>query len=95
MPVQREARYLSPNDIGKMVTFQASTEPTYASGESVLLGGVLSGLSTEVKTIEEPRLVGVEPEVHYQLTRVVLELSGQTMKLPPHRMVTIYGQDGN
>lgn len=95
MPVQREARYLSPNDIGKMVTYEAPIRPNDQASKKVLLGGVLENLSTEVRKISEPRLMEVQTDDHYYLIKVKAELSGHEVPLLPNQVVTIYGMDGN
>jgi len=91
MPVKREVRYLSPNDLGKLVTYEVPTPEG-----KMQLGGVLEQLATEAQWLPEGNLIRPidEPEQKIQGTTYVnLTLSGQTIQFGFHQRVTVHGTD--
>lgn len=91
MPVQREVRYLSPNDIGKMVTYSTPSIPGVPESEPVLLGGTLMGIETEVSTLSHETVCSPETVEEPWLRTVILDLSGHRVRLSPKQNVTVYG----
>jgi len=91
MPVQREARYISPNDIGKMVTYSTPSIPGKLESEPVLLGGTLLGIETDVSIVAGQGLCSPETLENPWLKAVVLDLSGHRVRLLPGQHVTVFG----
>lgn len=86
MPTTREVRYISPNDIGKMVTY---TNPQCPEAQ---LGGILEQFRTDAKWYVSQGLFGIH-ERERGLGSVILTLSGHDVRLMENESVTLYGKD--
>lgn len=93
MATSREVRYLSPNDIGKVVTYVTPSIPGVEESEPAILGGTLMGIETEVTILSHEEICRPETVEEPWLRTVILDLSGHKVRLTPNRVVTIYGMD--
>lgn len=95
MPVQREVRYLSPNDVGKVVTYSNPGFTEVIEDGDLLLGGRLMDLKTEAEWLLSTPLCS-EREVK-ELGRLVVKLNidDQWVAFAPNDRVTVYGMDGD
>lgn len=94
MATSREVRYLSPNDIGKMVTYSTPSVPGKPESDPVLLGGTLMGIETETTILSHQTVCSPETLEEPWLRTVILDLSGHQVRLVPSQSVTVYGTDG-
>lgn len=95
MPVQREVRYLSPNDIGKVVTYTNPGFTGVVQEGDLLLGGRLMDLKTEAEWIVSQPLCDSRETKELGRLSVKLNIDGQWVEFHPNDRVTIYGMDGN
>lgn len=93
MPVQREARYISSNDVGKTVTYEIPRNQYEPHGEQLLLGGVLQALEAEPRVVDDTVITDTEQRLIYTVGTVVLTISGNQVRMGPQRVVTLYGTD--
>lgn len=93
MATSREARYICGNDIGKTVSYSIPKDQYEPEGEQLLLGGVLESFEVESYAIDDTRLTDSQPRVIHQVSSVVLNISGNTVRLAHNKIVTLYGQD--
>lgn len=93
MPVQREARYISSNDIGKTVTYEIPRDQYDPYGEQLLLGGVLQALEAEPRVVDDTAIADTERRLIYTVGTVILTISGNQVRMGPQRVVTLYGTD--
>lgn len=95
MPVQREVRYLSANDVGKVVTYSNPGFTDVVEDGDLLLGGRLMDLKTEAEWLVSQPLCS-EREVK-ELGRLVVKLNidDQWVTFQPNDRVTVYGMDGD
>lgn len=91
MPVKREVRYLSTNDLGKLITYDVPT-----SEGTMQLGGMLEQLATEATWLPDDRLSFGRLESRQKIqgtTYVNLTLSGQKIQFGINQRVTVHGTD--
>lgn len=91
MATSREVRYVSPNDIGKMITYATPSIPGVEESVPILLGGALMGIETKVDLQSFEALCRPESVEEPLLRTVILDLSGHKVPFTPDRVVTIYG----
>lgn len=93
MPVQREARYLAPNDIGKTVTYEIPKSQYEPEGTKLLLGGVLQGMTATPRIVDDTTMFAPGPVLNYYLDEVVLTISGNEVRFQPNKVLTVYGTE--
>ena len=93
MATSREARYICGNDIGKTVSYSIPKDQYEPEGEQLLLGGVLESFGVESYAIDDTKFMDSQPRIVYQVSTVVLNISGNIVRLAHNKIVTLYGQD--
>lgn len=91
MATSREVRYVSPNDIGKIVTY---INPAHAGvlheGQDLKLGGRLLDLETEAEWYVNRPIMGPETR-ELGRVKVKLNIDGQWVEFESTDSVTLHG----